>query len=60
MDIYQFIDNMINRLDSMTVSGAKNMLTIVQTIQDLNEIKKAITVHEPEKEAADAENQNQP
>lgn len=60
MSIYDFIDKMIVRLDGMTVKGAANCAAIVQTINDLGQLKQVITVREPEKEAADADDQNEP
>ena len=58
MNIYDFIDNMIVRLDGVTVKGAGNCAIIVETINDLNTLRKIIEVKEPEKEADHGEPEN--
>lgn len=56
MDIYQYIDNLINRLDSVQVSGVKNMEAIVDVARGLEALKVGIKV-EGENHAEDHDQQ---
>lgn len=48
MNVYQFIDGMIERLNNMTVKGIENCNAVVQTVNDLQQLKQAIVVRDDE------------
>ena len=56
MSVYEFIDQMILRLNGVEVKGAANMQAIIQTIQDLAQLKGSIRV-DKEDENADGHNE---
>lgn len=59
MNVYEFIDNMVARLNRVEVKGIENMGAIVQTCTDLMQLRSVIHVEEDKPNEADQNEQEE-